>query len=82
MFIVGRCLPTTMKEATTKAGLANNRMETIDNTHDTNMDTTEAEKKLLRKCDLRVLPPLFVLFLLAFLDRTNIGTTSVALRRL
>lgn len=33
----------------------------------------EAEKKLLWKCDLRILPPLFVLFLLAFLDRTNIG---------
>jgi hypothetical protein len=32
-----------------------------------------AEKKLLRKLDLRVLPPLFLLFLLAFLDRANIG---------
>lgn len=32
-----------------------------------------AEKKLLRKVDLHVLPPLFVLFLMAFLDRTNIG---------
>jgi hypothetical protein len=33
----------------------------------------DAEKKLLLKCDLYVLPPLFVIFLLAFLDRTNIG---------
>jgi hypothetical protein len=32
-----------------------------------------AEKKLLLKCDLHVLPPLFVIFLLAFLDRSNIG---------
>jgi hypothetical protein len=32
-----------------------------------------AEKKLLLKCDLHVLPPLFVVFLLAFLDRSNIG---------
>lgn len=32
-----------------------------------------AEKKLVRKCDLRVVPVLFVLFFLAFLDRTNIG---------
>lgn len=32
-----------------------------------------ADKKLLRKLDLHVLPPLFLLFLLAFLDRTNIG---------
>lgn len=31
------------------------------------------EKKLLRKIDLHLLPPLFVLFLMAFLDRTNIG---------
>jgi sugar phosphate permease len=36
-----------------------------------------AEKKLLRKLDLRVLPPLFVLFLLAFLDRTNIGNAKI-----
>lgn len=32
-----------------------------------------AEKKLLRKLDLRILPALWLLFLLAFLDRTNIG---------
>lgn len=32
------------------------------------------EKKLMWKVDLRVLPPLTILFLLAFLDRTNIGT--------
>jgi MFS family permease len=36
-----------------------------------------SEKKLLRKLDLRVLPPLFVLFLLAFLDRTNIGNAKI-----
>jgi hypothetical protein len=34
---------------------------------------SSAEKKLLLKCDLHVLPPLFVVFLLAFLDRSNIG---------
>ena len=32
-----------------------------------------AEKKLIRKCDIRVVPILFVLFLAAFLDRVNIG---------
>lgn len=32
-----------------------------------------AEKKLLRKVDLHLIPTLFVLFLMAFLDRTNIG---------
>lgn len=34
-------------------------------------------KKLLWKTDLHVVPPLFVLFLLAFLDRTNIGNANV-----
>jgi len=36
-----------------------------------------AEKKPLRKIDMRMLPPLFVLFLLAFLDRTNIGNAKI-----
>jgi len=35
------------------------------------------EKKLLRKIDLHLLPPLFVLFLMAFLDRTNIGNAKI-----
>ena len=32
-----------------------------------------AEKRLLRKLDLRVVPVLWFLYMLAFLDRTNIG---------
>ena len=32
-----------------------------------------AEKKLLRKIDMRLVPILWFLFMLAFLDRTNIG---------
>jgi hypothetical protein len=36
-----------------------------------------AEKKLLLKCDLHVVPILFVLFLLAFLDRINIGNARL-----
>lgn len=36
-----------------------------------------AEKRVIRKCDYRVVPPLTVLFLLAFLDRTNIGQQPV-----
>lgn len=36
-----------------------------------------AEKRLLWKIDLHVVPPLFVLFLLAFLDRTNIGNAKI-----
>ncbi|KAJ3557628.1 hypothetical protein NPX13_g9888 [Xylaria arbuscula] len=36
-----------------------------------------AEKKLLRKCDLHVLPPVSFIFFLAFLDRTNIGNAKI-----
>ncbi|KAI1272103.1 major facilitator superfamily domain-containing protein [Xylaria sp. FL0933] len=36
-----------------------------------------AEKKLLRKCDLHVLPPVTFIFFLAFLDRTNIGNAKI-----
>ncbi|KAF2466497.1 MFS general substrate transporter [Lindgomyces ingoldianus] len=52
------------------------KIEVINDTAGANIDA-EAEKKLLRKCDLYVLPPLFVLFLLAFLDRTNIGNARI-----
>ena len=53
--------------------MPDNKIEIINDTHGNNIYPI-AEKKLLLKCDLRVLPPLFVLFLLAFLDRVNIGT--------
>lgn len=33
----------------------------------------EAEKKMVWKCDLHVLPSITVLYFLAFMDRTNIG---------
>lgn len=49
-----------------KPSFPDEKVEVINDTYGTNIDP-EAEKKLLRKCDLRVLPPLFVLFLLAFL---------------
>jgi hypothetical protein len=35
------------------------------------------EKKLLWKVDLHVVPPLLILFLLAFLDRVNIGNAKI-----
>ncbi|KAF2169761.1 hypothetical protein M409DRAFT_64778 [Zasmidium cellare ATCC 36951] len=37
----------------------------------------EKEKKLLRKLDLRVVPVLWFLFMLAFLDRTNVGNAKI-----
>jgi hypothetical protein len=59
--------------ATKQSSLPDDKIDVINDTHGNNIDPI-AEKRLLRKCDLRVLPPLFVLFLLAFLDRVNIGT--------
>lgn len=50
-----------------KPSISDEKVEAINNTAGTTIDPV-AEKKLLRKCDLHVLPPLFVLFLLAFLD--------------
>jgi len=58
------------------ASFGDEKLETINDTSGTNIDPV-AEKKLLRKCDLHVLPPLFVLFLMAFLDRTNIGNAKI-----
>lgn len=35
------------------------------------------ERKLMTKIDMRVIPVLSVLYLMAFLDRTNIGNASI-----
>lgn len=50
-----------------KPSVSDEKVEVINDTAGTHIDAV-AEKKLLRKCDLYILPPLFVLFLLAFLD--------------
>ncbi|KAL1962839.1 hypothetical protein VTN77DRAFT_9114 [Rasamsonia byssochlamydoides] len=42
----------------------------------TTIDTV-AERKLLWKCDLHVLPILMILYLLAFCDRINIGNARI-----
>jgi len=46
-------------------------------THAPLLSLSSAERKLLWKCDLHVVPILFLLFLLAFLDRTNIGNARI-----
>ena len=35
------------------------------------------EKKLMRKIDWRLMPPLMILFMLAFVDRINIGNAKI-----
>jgi hypothetical protein len=39
--------------------------------------TQEQEKRVLRKMDLRLIPMLSILYLLAFLDRGNIGNAKI-----
>lgn len=36
-----------------------------------------SDKALLRKLDLRVIPPLFTIFVMSYLDRTNIGNAKI-----
>jgi sugar phosphate permease len=38
----------------------------------------EAERKLVRKFDMRLMPILFVLYLFCFIDRSNIGNARIA----
>lgn len=49
------------------------------NTDDANDDPIDldAERRLLWKCDLHVIPVLFVLYMLSFLDRINIGNANI-----
>jgi hypothetical protein len=35
------------------------------------------EKRVIRKCDMRVVPPTLILFMLSFLDRVNIGNAAI-----
>ncbi|KAH8884162.1 MFS general substrate transporter [Thozetella sp. PMI_491] len=37
----------------------------------------EAEKRLIRKCDLHVLPAIMAIYFLSFMDRTNIGNAKI-----
>jgi hypothetical protein len=43
------------------------------------VDGTPEEKKLVRKLDWRILPCTWVLYLLGYLDRANIGYVSCAI---
>jgi hypothetical protein len=65
-----------MADIKSAAAFPDGKVQVMTDTPGTNIDPV-AEKKLLRKCDLHVLPPLFILFLLAFLDRTNIGNAKI-----
>ena len=58
------------------AGVEKNLEKVSQSPSDSDIDVLEAttginEKKLLRKLDLRLLPPVTLLYLLSFLDRSN-----------
>ncbi|EXK43693.1 hypothetical protein FOMG_02626 [Fusarium oxysporum f. sp. melonis 26406] len=46
--------------------------------HDEYVPGTEEEKKLVRKIDLFILPMMWVMYLLSYMDRTNIGNAKIA----
>lgn len=49
---------------------------TVEGTHSTTLDPASV-RRLNRKLDLHVLPPLFILYFLSFLDRGNIGNARI-----
>lgn len=54
-----------------------NIAETSDREDQSGSFDAVAEKNLVRKCDLHVIPPIALIFFLAFLDRTNIGNARI-----
>ncbi|UZP38440.1 hypothetical protein NXS19_006256 [Fusarium pseudograminearum] len=44
---------------------------------DQSSEDSVATKKLLRKLDMRLLPPLMAIYFLSFMDRTNIGNAKI-----
>jgi hypothetical protein len=59
-----------LNEKTEQQGISNVSPSLVSDDSFTN-PTGISEKKLLRKLDLRLLPPLTLLYLLSFLDRSN-----------
>lgn len=48
-----------------------------ESTIDQSSEDSVATKKLLRKLDMRLLPPLMAIYFLSFMDRTNIGMWAI-----
>ena len=70
--ILSRFYPTAV-EATPQ-----DRLDQPDDTYDRKLAADAAlERRVLIKCDLRVLPILFLLFLVSFVDRVNIGNAKI-----
>lgn len=64
------------KSIASSVGVEEIEFETHDQTDDYYIDP-ETEKRLLRKLDWRLIPWLCLLYLISFLDRTNIGNAKI-----
>ncbi|TPX20251.1 hypothetical protein DIZ76_016139 [Coccidioides immitis] len=62
-------VPANKENSTLETGAGSLRVESID---------LEVEKRVVKKLDWRVMPLLSALYLLSFLDRTNIGNARIA----
>lgn len=60
-----------------KPDLEKSHIDDIDTEVVTALLDPKRERRLVRKCDLHVVPVLMVLYLLAFLDRINIGNAKL-----
>jgi len=52
--------------------------EQVENIHPSYIPGTDEEKKLVRKIDTFLMPCIFLMYLLSYMDRTNIGNAKVA----
>ncbi|PCD27071.1 hypothetical protein AU210_013486 [Fusarium oxysporum f. sp. radicis-cucumerinum] len=66
-----------MADLNEKATFDHASLKGAESTVEQTPEESEATKKLLRKCDLRLIPPLMVIFFLSFMDRTNIGNAKI-----
>lgn len=67
-----------MTSTTTKGGATEEEIQLQEALRNYVPDT-DAEKKLVRKIDLRLMPTLWVMYILNYVDRTNIVGNLVAL---
>ncbi|CAG8088244.1 unnamed protein product [Penicillium salamii] len=70
-------MESTAMKSTSKAELEHFHLDNVE-TEALRVDyTTAEERKVIWKCDLHVVPILMLLYLLAFLDRINIGNARL-----
>ncbi|KFY98974.1 hypothetical protein V498_01096 [Pseudogymnoascus sp. VKM F-4517 (FW-2822)] len=66
-----------MTSTVTKGGLTEEEIQ-LQEALSNYVPDTDAEKKLVRKIDLHLMPTLWVMYILNYVDRTNIGNARIA----